>query len=87
MRRRFVKKYCNPIVQQTSNGIVILRERLSWLRRDNFVSLARRRLWGAQAASLQPSAACRRQLADGVLVGKARWRAKKLFGKLPKRTG
>jgi len=62
MRSRFVKDYRNPILQQTSNGIVILRERLSWLRQDNFVSLARRRFWGAQAASLQPSAACRRRL-------------------------
>jgi hypothetical protein len=29
-----------PNLRQTSNGIVILRERLSLLRQDNFVSLA-----------------------------------------------
>jgi hypothetical protein len=29
MRRRFVKDYRNPILQQTSNAIVILRERSS----------------------------------------------------------
>ena len=62
MRRRFVKEYRNPIVQQTSNGIVILRERLSWLRQDNFVSLARRRLWGAQAAGRKKTLVCKEAL-------------------------
>jgi len=45
MRRRFVKDYRNAIVQQTSNGIIILRE-LVMARQDNFLSLARQRLWG-----------------------------------------
>src|SRR6266480_3648344 len=62
-----------------SNGIVILRERLSWFRQDNFVSLARRRLWGER--KLLPLQHCRRHLG-----GKKRRCAKKLFGKLPKRT-
>jgi hypothetical protein len=52
MRRRFVKDYRNPILQQTSNGIVISRERLSWLQQENFLSLARQRLWGAQLAAI-----------------------------------
>jgi len=51
MRRRFVKDLPQPNLRQTSNGIVILRERLSLLWQDNFVSLARRRLRGAQAGS------------------------------------
>ena len=38
-----------PNLRQTSNGIVILRERLSWLRQSNFVSLgARRRSSGCE---------------------------------------
>jgi len=51
-----------PNLRQTRNEIVILLERLSWLRQDNFVSLARRPLWGAQAAERKKPLVCKEAL-------------------------
>jgi hypothetical protein len=66
MRRRFVKDYRNPICGKRVTKIVISHERLSWLRQDNFVSLARRRLWGVQAAGRKKTLACKEAFRQAV---------------------